>query len=88
MTKLNEPAKGQPGEVRSVTASDDVKLQYETVGVGPPLVLLHGGFAGRFTFSRQRTLAERYRLIIPSTRGHDGTDSTLPNRLRLQLSAR
>ena len=70
MTKLNEPAKGQPGKVRSVTASDDVKLQYETVGVSvpaPPLVLLHGGFAGRFTFSRQRTLAERYRLIIPST---------------------
>ena len=49
-----------------------------SLGAGAPLVLLHGGFAGRFTFSRQRSLAERYRLIIPSSRGHDGTDGTLP----------
>ena len=75
MTKT-EPAQG--GEVRSVIGGDGVKLQYEVVGAGPPLVLLHGGFAGRFTFSRQRTLAEHYLLIIPSTRGHDGTDGTLP----------
>jgi pimeloyl-ACP methyl ester carboxylesterase len=78
MTKLNEPGRGPAGELRSITASDGVKLQYEVVGAGPPLVLLHGGFAGRFTFSRQKTLAERYLLIIPSSRGHDGTDSTLP----------
>jgi pimeloyl-ACP methyl ester carboxylesterase len=55
-----------------------VKIDYEVVGAGAPMLLLHGGFAGRSTFSRQRTLAENYRLIIPSSRGHDGTDGTLP----------
>lgn len=43
-----------------------------------PLVLLHGGLAGRFAFSRQRGFAERFRLIIASSRGHDGTDGILP----------
>ena len=67
-----------PGEVRSTVTDDGVEIEYEVLGSGAPLVLLHGGFAGRFTFSRQRSLAERYRLIIPSSRGHDGTDGTLP----------
>ena len=65
-------------EKRSVGALDGVKIEYEVLGTGPPILLLHGGFAGRFTFSRQRPLAERYRVIIPSSRGHDGTDGTLP----------
>lgn len=65
-------------EKRSVAAADGVKIEYEVLGAGPPMLLVHGGFAGRFTFSRQRPLAERYRLIIPSSRGHDGTDGTLP----------
>jgi len=66
--------------VRSVSALDGVKLQYEVTGGGPPIVLLHGGFAGRVTFSRQRALAEKFRLILPSSRGHDGTDGRLPAR--------
>lgn len=66
-----------PSECRSVSAPDGVRLEYEVLGEGPPLLLLHGGFAGRSTFSRQRSLAARYRLVMPSSRGHDGTDNTL-----------
>src|SRR6185436_3127657 len=69
----------QAAEKRSVAASDGVEIEYEVLGKGPPMLLVHGGFAGRFTFSRQRSFAERYRLIIPSSRGHDGTDGTLPS---------
>ena len=69
---------GLTAEKRSVAASDGVEIEYEVLGTGPPMLLVHGGFAGRFTFSRQRSFAERYRLIIPIPRGHDGTDGTLP----------
>lgn len=71
-------AKALASEKRSVAASDGVRIEYEVAGAGPPLVLMHGGFASRFTFSRQRAFAEAYRLIVPSSRGHDGTDGTLP----------
>jgi pimeloyl-ACP methyl ester carboxylesterase len=67
-----------PSDVRIVRASDGVPLQYEVLGAGAPVVLLHGGFTGRSAFSRQRVLSEQYRLIIPSSRGHDGTDNRLP----------
>jgi pimeloyl-ACP methyl ester carboxylesterase len=60
-------------EKRSVSASDGVQIEYEVLGTGAPLLLVHGGFAGRSTFSRQRVLADHHRLIIPSSRGHDGT---------------
>jgi len=60
-----------------VVAADGTKIEYEVLGSGPPLVLLHGGFAGRSTYSRQRSLAARYRLILLSSRGHDGTEGTL-----------
>lgn len=65
--------------LHSVTADDGIELQYEAVGSGPPMVMLHGGLAGRGAFSRQRkTLSEHYQLILPSARGNDGTDPTLP----------
>lgn len=67
------------GELRSVSASDGVELQYEVLGDGPPLVMLHGGLAGRATYSRQReVLSQHYQLILPSARGNDGTDPALP----------
>lgn len=62
---------------RTTPALDGVQLKYDAIGDGAPLVLLHGGFAGRSTFSRQRSLAARYRLIMPSSRGRDGTEGTL-----------
>jgi 2-succinyl-6-hydroxy-2,4-cyclohexadiene-1-carboxylate synthase len=67
------------GEIRSILASDGARLEYEVVGSGPPLIMLHGFLSGRRAFSRQRPfLAERFRLITPSGRGHDGSASTVP----------
>src|SRR4051794_10932620 len=67
------------GEIRFVHAADGARLEYEIVGSGPPLVMLHGVLSGRASFSRQRTaLADQYRLILISARGHDGSDGLVP----------
>jgi len=67
------------GEVRAARLSDGASLEYEVLGDGPPLVMLHGFISGRFTFSRQRReFAARHRLIMVSARGHDGSDGRLP----------
>lgn len=69
----------RPGELRSVRAADGPSLEYEVVGSGPPLVMLHGILAGRSSFSRQRSeFADRHRLIMLSARGHDGSERQLP----------
>ncbi|HST74642.1 MAG TPA: hypothetical protein VLJ20_04660 [Acetobacteraceae bacterium] len=34
-------------DVRSVQTADNARLEYEIVGSGPPLVLLHGILSGR-----------------------------------------
>ncbi len=68
----------QPG-IRDLRANDGARLEYEVLGAGPPLVLLHGVLASRATFSRQlAALAPYYRLILPSFRGHDGSDTRIP----------
>jgi 2-succinyl-6-hydroxy-2,4-cyclohexadiene-1-carboxylate synthase len=68
-----------PGEVRTARASDGARLEYEVVGSGPPLVMLHGILASRFAFSRQRAeFAQKFRLILLSARGHDGSEGRLP----------
>ena len=64
--------------IKTISATDGVQLEYEVLGEGEPLVILHGVFAGRGAFSRQRELAERYRLILPSFRGHDNSGKDLP----------
>ncbi|MFP6696990.1 MAG: alpha/beta hydrolase [Alphaproteobacteria bacterium] len=67
------------GDIRAVDAGDGVELHYEVLGAGPPVVMLHGSLVGRKAFSRQReALAAKYTLILPSSRGHDGTELTLP----------
>ena len=67
------------GETRAVAAGDGIELHYEVLGDGPPVVMLHGGLAGRRAFSHQReALSARHRLILPSARGNDGSDPTLP----------
>jgi pimeloyl-ACP methyl ester carboxylesterase len=76
---VNHSGDQKPGEVRSVWVADGACLEYEVVGNGPPLVMLHGFLASRFTFSRQRNeLADRHRLIMVSARGHDGSENRLP----------
>jgi len=67
------------GDIRKAVGGDGVELLYEVLGAGPPVVMLHGGLVGRKAFSRQReALAAKYTLILPSSRGHDGSDPALP----------
>jgi pimeloyl-ACP methyl ester carboxylesterase len=65
-------------ETRSVLSKDGVKLEYSVVGSGEPVLFLHGLFTGRAAFSKQHELAEQWRLVLPSTRAHDGTEGRLP----------
>lgn len=76
---MSGPPTQRPGEIRSVRSADGARLEYEIVGNGPPLVMLHGILSGRASFSRQRAeLADHHRLILPSARGHDGSEGILP----------
>lgn len=65
-------------QVKSVASFDGIKLDYATIGSGDPLVFLHGVFTGRSSLSRQHELADRWRLVLPSARSHDGADGRLP----------
>ena len=67
-------------DIRSVTMAAGVEIQYEGLGTGSPVALLHGALSSRYTFSRQRdVLAASRRLILPSARGHDGVAPILPD---------
>jgi pimeloyl-ACP methyl ester carboxylesterase len=69
----------RPGEIRSIRTADGARLEYEVVGSGPPLVMLHGILSGRASFSRQcAEFAGFHCLILLSARGHDGSDGLLP----------
>jgi len=66
-------------ERREARAADGALIEYDVLGAGPPLVLLHGLLASRHVFSRQRdSFAARHRLVLISFRGHDGSDNFVP----------
>ena len=67
-----------PQVIKVITALDGVVLEYEVLGIGEPVVILHGVCDSRGAVSRQRELADRYRLILPSFRGHDNSGKGLP----------
>lgn len=46
-------------------------LFVEDIGSGDRVLLVHGSDSAAATWSKQRVLAERYRLLIPDGRGHD-----------------
>ncbi|MEM6785578.1 MAG: alpha/beta hydrolase [Bacteroidota bacterium] len=53
-----------------------MRLSYEVVGSGPPVLLCHGLLGdGRLWAAVGPPLAERYRLLIPDLRGHRGTST-------------
>ena len=65
--------------VRSTVAPDGAEIFYEVLGKGPAITMLHGSFVGRGAFSRQlATLGKQFRLLLVTSRGHDGTEVTLP----------
>jgi pimeloyl-ACP methyl ester carboxylesterase len=54
-----------------------VDLKYETVGDGPPVVVLHGLFgAGRNWITVARALASQYRFHLVDLRNHGGSPHT------------
>lgn len=66
------------GEVRITPGPDGAPLQYEVLGGGEPVVFLHGAYASRYAWSRQRPLAQHFRLVLRDLRGHDGAPSAAP----------
>ena len=67
----------------------DGRLAYRDVGVGDPLVLLHGGFLDHHMWDDQiPPLAPRYRVIAPDARGHGASaNATRPFRQTDDLAA-
>ncbi|MRR52980.1 MAG: alpha/beta hydrolase [Deltaproteobacteria bacterium] len=54
-----------------ITTSDQVKLYYEEVGAGKPLLFVHGWSLSSQIWSRQKEyFASRYRCIVFDLRGH------------------
>lgn len=51
-------------------ASDGVRIAYEVMGEGRPLVLLHGLMAHKGFFEAQNSLASDFRLVCIDLRGH------------------
>jgi len=46
------------------------RLAYADVGTGAPVIFLHGGLMDHQSWGNQLPLANRFRLILPDTRGH------------------
>jgi pimeloyl-ACP methyl ester carboxylesterase len=49
--------------------SDFEQIAVDRLGSGPAVLLLHGGAGPEMTWERQRELAERWSLIVPTRRG-------------------
>lgn len=57
------------------TSKDGVRLFYDDIGRGRPLVLIHGWtFSGRFFHRNVPVLAENARVITVDLRGHGRSD--------------
>lgn len=55
--------------------SNGVRLYYETVGSGKPLVLIHGNGEDHTIFDQAvRVLSRRYTCYLPDSRGHGASD--------------
>ncbi|WEG13079.1 alpha/beta hydrolase [Pullulanibacillus sp. KACC 23026] len=59
--------------------TDGVKLFYESVGEGQPLIMIHPPLMGHVVFKNQKELAEHYRLIFLDLRGHGHSDRHVQN---------
>lgn len=60
------------------TGSDGVRIYYETVGSGPPLVLHHiftGNLRDFNTYGTVDALRDRFTLLLMDARGHGRSDT-------------
>jgi len=56
--------------------ANGVAIAYAELGQGPPLLLLHGGYAnGDYWGLQARALSRRHRVIVIDTRGHGRSDA-------------
>jgi len=55
------------------------KLAVEVVGEGETVVLVHGSGVREWTWSDQRELADRYRLVMPYRRGYGDSPAADPD---------
>ncbi len=78
----------QPATTRDTIPVNGIQMYYETMGQGPPLLLLHyfGGCAASWQ-AHTAQLAKHYRLIIPDLRGH-GRSTNAPEPFRHSQFAR
>ena len=54
---------------------NDIQIAYDDVGLGPPVVLLHGYPFNRSLWTDQvDSLSNRYRFVTPDLRGHGESD--------------
>lgn len=58
-----------PGTVRAIDLGTH-RIAYADIGSGEPVILMHGGLMDHQSWGNQLPLAERFRLIMPDTRGH------------------
>ncbi|MFJ8162391.1 alpha/beta fold hydrolase [Streptomyces sp. NPDC096136] len=61
-----------------ITGSDGLAIEFETVGRGHPLVLLHGFFGDRTTWHSAGyvdTLTDHFRLVLIDARGHGESEA-------------
>lgn len=66
---------GADGGVKYVQANG-LRIAYTEYGQGQPLVLLHGGGLTSAMWAEQiPVLAEKFRVLVPDTRGHGKTDN-------------
>jgi pimeloyl-ACP methyl ester carboxylesterase len=73
----------------AVVVSEGTRIEFETTGDGPPLVLLHGFFGDRSTWRAAgytAALAAQFRLILIDLIGHGGSDAP-PDPARYRMDA-
>ena len=69
---LPQPRPLPPASSAGYVAHDGARIYYATFGVGPPVILLHGGFAnGGYWGAQVPALSQAgYRAILIDSRGH------------------
>jgi pimeloyl-ACP methyl ester carboxylesterase len=64
---MGETAAGAPGQF---VRANSIDIYYEEYGIGPPLVMLHGGTG---TIDHDPVFGAHFRVIAPNIRGHGRT---------------